>query len=564
MNRADRRRGAKDSDKTEHLHQAEELAAAGRLDEAIGHYQQALRAFPDNPVLLNNYANALITVNRVEEALPLFQRALALDPHFALAHVNLGNALGTAGRTDEAIAHCRTALAIDPNFVAVHGLIGHWLTRQGRVAEGLAEIKAAIDADPAAPYLWSIHLIARNYCDRSSAAEIAQSHRQWRNTVLARYPQAARPRPSNPDPERRLKVGYISADLRQHSVAFFFEPLLAAHNRSKFEITCYSNSRSVDTVTRRLKALSNRWRDVAQLSDDALFAQIRADGIDVLVDLSGHTAGNRLPLFVRRPAPVQVTWLGYPNTTGVESFDARLTDAIADPEGNDALYSEPLVRLNRCFLCFRPPLNAPSPSPPPAASGKPLTFGSFNNAAKLSPSCLALWSRVLNAVPESTLLLKAWSLDQEGARQMVLDTLKRHGVAPERIKLMPHTPDYRAHLTVYHEVDICLDTLPYNGTTTSCEALWMGVPVLTLRGERHASRVGATVLGAAGLPELVAADEDEFVAKALALASDLPGLVTRRANARANFAASPLADEKGFARAVEEVYGQLWREAIAA
>jgi predicted O-linked N-acetylglucosamine transferase (SPINDLY family) len=360
-----------------------------------------------------------------------------------------------------------------------------------------------------------------------------------------------------------LHIGYVSPDFRAHSVAFFFEPLLEKHSKSSFRIFCYSDVMRPDFVTRRLQPLASVWRDVRHLSDKQLAAQIQADGIDILVDLAGHTAGNRMSVFTRRPAPVQVSWLGYPNTTGLSAMDYRLTDSWADPPGEtESLHTETLVRLPGGFLCYDPHNDSVTESVSRDENG-PITFGSFNNLAKVTPEVISVWSALLTQVPDARLLLKTKPLRDEAVREHVYSLFREQGIARDRVELTGWVPGRGDHLGLYSRVDIGLDTFPYNGTTTTCEALWMGVPVITLAGHVHAGRVGVGLLSQVGLTELIARDRADYVALAGQLAGDRDRLAALHGGLRTRVSASALCDARAFAGHVEAAYRNMWRAACA-
>ena len=359
---------------------------------------------------------------------------------------------------------------------------------------------------------------------------------------------------------RRLKIGYVSPDFRGHSVAYFVEPLLKGHDRQAVEVFCYAEVTRPDTVTAHLQGLVDHWLVTVGLSDEELAERIRADGIDILVDLAGHTANNRLRVFARKPAPVQVTWLGYPNTTGLEAIDYRLVDAVTDPVGEaDAWASETLVRLEGGFLCYGGLKDAPEPTVPPCLKTGTVTFGSFNNPAKVSAATFDAWATLLSRLPQARLLLKGKPFADAATRALFLARLGERGVAAERVELVAWLPGTAAHLALYHRVDIALDPFPYNGTTTTCEALWMGVPVVTLRGDRHAGRVGASLLSQIGLTDLIANSVEEYVEIALALARNPGRLDDLRRALRPRMAASPLCDGRAFARKMEAAFRTMWQ-----
>ncbi len=484
-------------------------------------------------------------------------RAEALDSTLAETPFNLATAERNRDRLGAALAALDRAIARRPQFAAAHLHRGYVLLDQGRVADADAALGATLAIDPGRRAAASARLFALNYRDDMDPAAIAAAHRQWgAQTAEVRAPPIA-----DRDPGRRLRVGYVSADFHTHSIAYFMLPLLAAHDRAAVEVTAYADVARGDGMTDRLRAQCDRWRPIQGMDDEAAAAAIRADGIDVLIDLAGHTAYNRLGLFQLRPAPLQGTWLGYPNTTGLAAIDFRITDAIADPPGAaDLHHTERLLRLPRPFLCYQP-VAAPSTSPAPIAAARgerPLTFGSFNALAKMSPATVEAWARLLAEVPGARLLLKARGLDDPDTAEIWRQRFAAAGADPSRLALLGRVASAAGHLAVYDEVDIALDPFPYNGTTTTMEALSMGVPVVALAGDRHAGRVGAAILRPLGLDELVAADPDAYIAAAAALATDRDRRLALRAELPQRLARSPLCDAAAFASAMEGAYRAEW------
>ena len=354
-----------------------------------------------------------------------------------------------------------------------------------------------------------------------------------------------------------MRIGYVSGDFKRHSVANFLLPVFTHHDRRVFEIHCYSNNVSDDDVTGRLMGAVDHWRRISGLDDEVAAKMIAEDGIDILVDLSGHTAHNRLSLFARQPAPVQVTWLGYPGTTGVAAIGYRLVDSITDPPGDsDSYYCEKLIRLDPGFLSYAPLDPAPEPVLRPNGNGR-IRFGSFNNPAKLSPATLDLWGRLMNEVEGSVLVLKGRPFADPQVRRMLLKRFLERGIPEERIVLLEHIAAPDQHMGAYGEIDIALDPFPYNGTTTTCEAMWMGVPVVTLLGNRHSSRVGASLLTQVELTDLIAADEAEFIRIAADLAADAERRAILRQTLRGRMKASPLCDGPGLTRRLEESFRRI-------
>jgi predicted O-linked N-acetylglucosamine transferase (SPINDLY family) len=493
-------------------------------------FRQALQLDPENASIPCHYGDLLVQIGRLTEAEPLYRKAVALDPGLARAHNNLASLLKEFGQTETAEASFRRALELDP------------------------------DLPEAAYALSSNKLMALNYRADVSAEEVFRAHRDWGAALIARQTEPTPGFANDPDPDRVLRVGYVSPDLRQHSITYFLESLLANHDRAAVETFGYAEVAHPDAVTERFKALTSQWRFTAGMSDAELRHQVREDRIDILVDLAGHTSRTRIAAFAVRPAPVTATWLGYPATSGLATVDYRFTDGIADPPGAaDKLHTETLVRLPHGFLCYHPPTDAPEPGPTPAIAKGAVTFGSFNNLAKVTPEVIETWARLLQGLPAARLLLKGWIFADAVLRRRMTDRFAALGVAAERIDLRPLIPGVAEHLRLYREIDIGLDPFPYNGTTTTCEALWMGVPVVTLVGDRHAARVGVSLLARVGLERLAAGDVESYVATAVELARDVAALNEIRLGLRDRMRRSPLMDAPRFARDVEAAYRTMWR-----
>jgi len=529
----------------------------GNWGEAVACYHEALNLDQDYINALRNLGLAYQDLRKPEESVKYFDRALAVDPDSVEAHFMLGNALRDEMKLSEAVAEYEKALVIQPDFLDVLHNLGITRMQQGETDEAVEVFRQLLERDGHRADTRSCLLMNLNYRERDSQ-EVYRQHLEWEkfhgcNAVME-------PADRVWEPERRLKIGYVSPDFRAHSVAFFFEPLLRQHSKSSFRIFCYSDVLRPDFVTRRIQPLASIWRDVRQLSDNQLAEQIRADGIDILVDLAGHTAGNRMGVFACRPAPVQVSWLGYPNTTGLSAMDYRFTDIWADPPGEtEFLHTETLVRLPGGFLCYDP--HNDSVMEGMSRDDKaPITFGSFNNLAKVTPEVISVWSALLNAVPDARLLLKTKPLRDVAVREHVYSLFLEQGIARDRVELRGWVPGRGDHLGLYSRVDVALDTFPYNGTTTTCEALWMGVPVVTLAGCVHAGRVGVSLLSQVGLAELIARDREDYVALAARLAGDPHRLAELHSGLRTRVAASALCDARAFAGHVEEAYRKMWLE----
>jgi predicted O-linked N-acetylglucosamine transferase (SPINDLY family) len=366
------------------------------------------------------------------------------------------------------------------------------------------------------------------------------------------------PPPANvPDPRRRLRIGYVSADFKTHPVGFFIEQVLAHHDKNQFEIFCYSNQATDDDLTMRLRRHSDHWNSILYRSHKEVAQDIRRDGIDILVDLAGHTSGNRLLTFAYKPAPIQATWIGYHATTGLPAMDYIIGDRFLIPPEEERYYVERVVRLPNAYLCFSPPDIEIEPGPLPAAAAGKITFGCFNNTAKLTEAVIACWSRLLHALPQAQLYLKYKAFGDDGVRQRYQGLFAQHGIDTDRIRFAGLSPR-QEYLAAYREVDIGLDPFPFNGCTTTMESLWMGVPVVTLRGDRYVGHMGETILKHLGLPECVTDSEDAYIAKAIDLASDLPRLAELRGGLRSRLLNSPLCDGPGFTRDLEAAYRRMW------
>jgi predicted O-linked N-acetylglucosamine transferase (SPINDLY family) len=536
------------------------LQAQGKHEEAVERYERALAVRPGTAATWMNLGTALASLGRFAEALAKHEQAVALQPEHAAAHVNLALAAQALGDLERAQASLERALALAPDLAEAHANLGKLSKDQGRLEEAVASFERALERAPTLAAARMNLLDALCYSDRPAAA-IFEAHVRHGSALQSSVGAAPAAHANSPEPERRLKVGYVSGDFRRHSVASFLEPLLRAHDHQAFEWFGYAEVAAPDEVTHRLRSHLDHWTSTVGLSDEALAQRIRADGIDLLIDLAGHTAHNRLLTFARKPASVQLSWLGYPNTTGLQALDHRLVDAVTDPPGAaDALATETLVRLEDGFLCYAPPADAPPPGPLPALASGRITFGSFNNLTKLSPSTVEVWSRVLQQVPESRLLLKAPALADAGCQRRLRQAFAERGLAEERLEILGPVPGARQHLATYDRVDVALDPFPYGGTTTTCEALWMGVPVITLAGDRHAGRVGASLLQRVGLEAWVAPSAERYVELAIELAHDRARLAELRSGLRSRMAGSPLCDGPRFARKMEATYRRLWQQ----
>lgn len=535
------------------------LRAQGRAGEAVKAYRAALDLNPGDPATLTNLGNALSDLSRNEEAIGCFRDAVAAAPGYADAYYNWGSLYVRLGQPREAADKFRAALAIDPRLAEAESGLASALHDLGWVEEAIEACRRALQLRPEDADTHSQLLFSLLHSSEASRRQVFDEHREWARRHAARYSSNPAGHGNLREPERRLRIGYVSGDFRHHSVAQFFEPVLAAHDRGGFEILCYDNLSHADETTERLRRSADRWCEIASLGDDTVADRVRADRIDILVDLSGHTKFNRLLVFARKPAPVQASWLGYLNTTGLDAIDYRITDGRASPEGLlDEFHSERLVRLPDSLWCYRAPPDCPDVSIPPAIrEGKPVTFGTFSSLAKIGPRVIALWCALLERLPGTRLLVMGLGL--ESMRDEYLSRFSSAGIAPQRVELRGFQ-SFRDYLATHGAVDAILDTFPYTGGTTTCHALWMGVPVLSLVGDSAPSRGGASVLGTIGLDELLADTTEQYLDRACSLANNRERLASLRAGMRARMSASPLMDSARFTRHLEYAYRSMWRK----
>jgi protein O-GlcNAc transferase len=530
---------------------ANALHGLGRLREAAGQYGRALALRPRYADALNNLGNIHKELGEFAPAEAAYGAAIEARPDYVTALNNLGCLLRTMGRTAEAESTLRRGLQVSPAHSALHDNLGSVLKDLGRLDEAIDCFRTAVKLDPGNSATHGN--LAYALCFQSLQADaVREECLRWNDRFAAKFP--ARSHAKDLSPSRRLRIGYVSPDFRDHCQSLFTIPLLSRHDHAAFEIFCYSSVERPDDLTRRIQGLADHWREVRPVHDEALASVIRDDGIDILVDLTMHMAGGRPLLFARRPAPVQIAWLAYPGTTGMRAMDYRLTDARLDPPGFDSHYSERSIRLPDSFWCYDPLTDEPQVNALPALERGHVTFGCLNNPCKLTDATLQMWGEVMLAVPDSRLLLLA----PQGPRERLLQRLGARGIASGRVDFVPYQKRAE-YLRSYHDIDIGLDTFPYNGHTTSLDSLWMGVPTVTRVGETCVGRGGLSQLFQLELLALAAESDSGFVAAAAALAGDLGRLADLRRNLRSRLEKSPLMDAARFAHGMETVYRGLWK-----
>ncbi|HOP41613.1 MAG TPA: tetratricopeptide repeat protein, partial [Geobacteraceae bacterium] len=529
-------------------------------EEAVAEFEEAVRLDRDYVPAWFQLGTALEGINKLDEALQAYATTISLKPLHSEAFQRTGDIYQRQNRLDEALECYRKAFTINPESFAAYNNAGGVLKHLGRVHESLELFRKALAIKPDLVLCASNYLLTMLLSADHSPVEISNAHREWSDTYEKPLLPHHEPHNNTPESEKHLRIGYLSTDYKYHPVAFFIEPILASHDRGNLTVYCYSNADRSDAITTQLERLADVWRPIYNLDDEQTCNLIRKDGIDILIDLGGHTSKNRLPVFARKPAPVQVTWLGYPATTGLRSIDYRITDTAADPPGlTEHLYSETLCRLPDNFICYRPPANSPPVGPLPCLANGYVTFGVFNHFAKITQEAIGLWCRILHLIPDAKLLIKAQGMEHDPMRKRVAEMFDSQGISEERLELVGKTPSIYSHLEMFGRVDISLDTFPYNGTTTTCESLWMGVPIIAKEGDSHVSRVSVSLLGNMGLSALVAATDEEYIALATFLARDRRNLEILRNNLRDRMRASKLLDTAGFTRNLEGAYREMWR-----
>lgn len=525
----------------------------GLSEEAKELCERAWEIDPCNHILAYNYATILLHLEKATAAREWLRKSLAINPDYAPAHANLGSVLIAFGELDDALLHLDRCIELGTNTTA-EVLINRAsaLRDLGQIDDALQGYRDVIALNPESQIAQSNYLLCLNYSQQTQAS-IKKEHQTWGAAQSYGQPALAITPLSG-----KIKIGYVSPDFRRHSVSFFLESVLRNHDQKKFEIVCISNTQREDAITETFKSLANQWIDVKKMDSQTACKAVQDAGIHILIDLAAHTAHNRLDIFARRAAPIQATWLGYPNTTGLPEMDIRIGDILTDPPEFAEHYSEKLVHLPKTFICFCPPEEYPSLEGSTRPPERPITFGSFNLLAKINEQVIAVWSQILNQVQGSQILLKSRQLASKTAQDRYLTLFEKHGIKSNRVILKSHVNSFMDHLNLYKEVDIGLDPFPYHGTTTTCEALLMGTPVLTLAGQRHSSRVGASLMSTVGLGDWVAKDTEDYIQKALHFGKAHETLNPNEI--RRQFLASPLCDTADFTLDLESLFEDLIRK----
>jgi protein O-GlcNAc transferase len=565
------------------------LSKLNRYEEALSHYDLAVKAHPGNAVITYNRANTLRRLGRISDAAEGFLESIQIDKTLSSAWNNLTAILMDTNQEAAEVA-LREALNINPENLDGMANFATYYLRQTQYSKAMEWAEALLDRQPTNQVGLSVKAMALSYISMEPQLErlkeavvlngdsmmthsnlclfsnytnyVAQAERFSYHQAFGEQFEKAHVVPT---PEqltlvnKKIRIGYVSPDFNTHSVAYFFEPLLKHHNKDKFEVFCYYNQAKVDQTTERMMQQADHWRPIVGLSDESVVKLVQEDGIHILVDLAGHTGRNNLTAFAYKPAPIQVSWLGYPNTTGLKAVDYRFTDDIADPVGDsEQFHTETLVRLPQGMWCYGGNASIQPHTELPFDKNGYITFGSFNDLAKLTPDVIKAWATILKATPNAKLLLKARQLVEEETQERLIELFKNEGIDKNRLILKAFSSSKSEHFDLYGEIDLALDTFPFNGATTTCEALWMGVPVLTIRGDRHVARVGASLLHRVDLDQLIAETTDEYIAKATSYTKDPNALRELRFNMRERVQSSPLCDAKSFAHSVEQKFSEMW------
>ncbi len=534
---------------------ANALTGLGQLDNAVTNCRQVLETNPDFANGHNNLGIAQKNLGQLDDAIRSYRRALEIKPNYAEAHNNLGNALRELGQLDEAVTSIQHALEIKPDYAEAHNNLGNALQSLGELNAAETSIRRALEINPDEAMAYNNLLFLLNYHPDLSAEEIYQAYQEYDSQRCIPLRSVCSTHNNDSNPDRRLRIGYVSPDFRRHSCRLFLEPLLAHHDKTKVEVYAYAELAREDEVTTRFKNYVEHWIPTKGMSDEALAQRIRNDSIDILVELAGHTAGNRLLTFARKPAPVSLSWLGYGYTTGVSAIDYYLTDETCAPVNSDGLFAEQPLRIDTPAYVYRPSPDMGEVSSLPALQRGHITFGTLTRSVRVNHRTIRVWSELLKAVPNARLVINSSDFKYPAMQERMASRFTEHGIARERLEIGFHTPPW----DVLRGIDIGLDCFPHNSGTTLFETLHMGVPYITLAGRPSVGRLGSSILQGLGNPEWIAENEEEYVGKAVKLANDTNRLSEIRAGLRDQMENSPLIDEKGFALKVETAYRNIWQ-----
>jgi predicted O-linked N-acetylglucosamine transferase (SPINDLY family) len=531
--------------------------AIGKPREALDSIKKFAELQPNNPNVHELLGEFTAEVCGFEQAESYFRKALELEPNMAIAWSNLGlSLLEKTGGISEGMECLDMALQIDPFLVAASSARALGLQRLYKTEDSLDLYNSILWMEPQNARVISARNMILNYLPCQNRQNVFEAHMEFGALYSVEEPQVFF---NSPEPNKKLRVGFVSPDLRQHSIKFFLKPLLKNLDPNRVQVILYHSHHTEDSTSAELRALAAKWVNINALNDEVALEIIRKDAPDILIDLAGHSAMNRLPLFAKNPAPVQMTYLGYPNTTGLPAIGYRLVDGITDPEADaDAYASEKLLRFSNCAWAYEPPANAPQPTMPSAAA--PITFGSFNNFLKVTDEMLCVWSKILVRLPGSRLFIKSLYLEDSEVRKNILERLSRASISLDQVEISDFLASPVDHLAAYNSIDIALDTFPYNGTTTTCEALFMGVPVISLVGDQHAARVGLSLLTAVGHPEWTAENQEDYIVKAVNLAQNRDLRSKIRELLRSEMAACTLCDQAGQAKRFEAALREAWTD----
>jgi len=526
------------------------LHMSKRFPEALDQYGQALAAGYNTAALQCNRGVIFKELRRGGDSIMAFHTAVKMDPSNLSYLNNLGAAALEIGLNSEALDCFEEAVRQNPKIATAQNNIGNLLKDRARGMDALPHYRKSMELDPSSSDTQSNYLLCHMYLSEMDPKTVFEEHRKWGLEKSKKTPPAFKFKPRSPG--SKLRVGFLSGDLCHHPVAHFIEPLFREYDKERFEFVAYGDQRKSDEFSERFAKQVHLWRETCSLTDEALAKKIHEDRVDILFELSGHTAYNRMGVLALKPAPLQASYLGYPGTTGLPTMDFRITDELVDPVGmTEKFHTERLIRLSRCAWCYEPDAEAPEVGALPFQRNGHITFGCFNNMAKLNPALFDMWAEILIKVPDSHLRLKARTLTDDRVKNELKDYFTAKGIAAERLDFFGHTRKIHEHLNHYHEVDIALDSFPYHGTTTTCEAMWMGCPVVTRAGAAHVSRVGVSLLSAVGLEEFIGQNREDYIGKAAALAGDIDRLVELRAGMRDRLKSSPLMNAPDFAREFE-------------